>query len=189
MSDISERSCPFADRLAIDIIGTRAANNCSKWVCALVECEISELERAPQKSIGPPPHSVMLNDCEDGIQVLVHRIARATCLKILPGNPDLFEPSPKPSFCSLAFSSAMWPTDRCWHRYCFRYQWQSRVWTHMLIIRRPHRLADFCRNELARRACRLQLFRPCLFLLDLTKKLGTGSPKPSEIYLWRGRQA
>jgi hypothetical protein len=40
ISDISQRSRPFADRLAIDFIVTRAANHGSKWVGAVVEGEI-----------------------------------------------------------------------------------------------------------------------------------------------------
>ena len=63
MSDISERSCPFADRLAIGVIVTRAANDGSKWICVLVEWKIGKFERMPQKLLGPSPHSVMLDDC------------------------------------------------------------------------------------------------------------------------------
>ena len=54
-------------------------------------------------------HPVMLNDCEHGIQVPVHRIARTTCLKILPGTTNPLKPSYEPCFWSFAFSLAMWP--------------------------------------------------------------------------------
>ena len=66
MSDISERPCPFADRLAIDFIVTRAANDRSKWICVLVEGKIGKFKGMPQKLLGPSPHFVMLDDCEHG---------------------------------------------------------------------------------------------------------------------------
>ena len=64
MSDISQRSRPFADRLAIGVIVTRAANDGSKWVSVLVEGKIGKFKRMPQKSVGLSPHFVMLDDCE-----------------------------------------------------------------------------------------------------------------------------
>jgi hypothetical protein len=59
MSDISERPGPFADRLAIDFIVTRAANDGRKWICVIVEAKIREFERMPQKLVGPSPHPVV----------------------------------------------------------------------------------------------------------------------------------
>ena len=52
MSDIPQRSRPFADRLAIDSIVTRAANYGSKRVCVSVEWKTGKFERMPQKSVG-----------------------------------------------------------------------------------------------------------------------------------------
>ena len=63
-SNIAQRSCPFADRLAIDFIVRRGPNDRSEWVCGLVERKTSDLERMPQKPLGPSSHSVMLDDCE-----------------------------------------------------------------------------------------------------------------------------
>jgi len=59
MSDISERSRPFADRLAINFIVTRAANDGSKWICVLVEGKIGNFKGMPQKLVGPSPHPVV----------------------------------------------------------------------------------------------------------------------------------
>ena len=64
MSDISQCPSPFADRLAIDFIVTRAANDGSKWVCMLVEQKTCEFERIPQKLVGPSPYFVMFDDCK-----------------------------------------------------------------------------------------------------------------------------
>ena len=66
LSDIPQRSRPLADRLAIDFIVTRAANDGSKWICVLVEGKIGKFKGMPQKLLGPSPHFVMLDDCEHG---------------------------------------------------------------------------------------------------------------------------
>jgi hypothetical protein len=54
ISGISQRPRPFADRFAIEVSLGRAANNCSKWVCILVERKSAELKRTLQKSFCPP---------------------------------------------------------------------------------------------------------------------------------------
>jgi hypothetical protein len=66
MSDIPQCPRPFTDRLAIEFIVTRAANDGSEWICVLVEGKSSELERMTQKPLGPSPYFVMLDDCEHG---------------------------------------------------------------------------------------------------------------------------
>jgi len=63
MSDIPQRSGPLADRLAIDFIVTRVANDGSKWVCVPVESKIGKFKGMPQKLLSPSPHFVMLDDC------------------------------------------------------------------------------------------------------------------------------
>jgi hypothetical protein len=68
MSDIPQCPRPFTDRLAIEFIVTRAANDGSEWICVLVEGKSSELERMTQKPLGPSPYFVMLDDCEDSPQ-------------------------------------------------------------------------------------------------------------------------
>jgi hypothetical protein len=89
LGDIPQRARPFANRLAIDIIVTRTANNGCKWVCGLVERKTSEFERRPEKFVGFSPYPVMLNDCEHGIQVPIHSIASAACLKVAPRMSEL----------------------------------------------------------------------------------------------------
>jgi hypothetical protein len=66
VSDISERSRPFADRLVVDNIVTRAANDRSEWIGFFFEQQISKGKGMPQKLLGPSPHFVMLDDCEHG---------------------------------------------------------------------------------------------------------------------------
>jgi hypothetical protein len=108
-SDVPQRSRPFADRFDVDIVVTRAANDGSKWISGFMQWKVRELKRMPQKPLGSSPYPVVLNDCEDGIQVPVHRVARTTCLKIIPGTTNPLKPSHEPSFWSFAFSLAKWP--------------------------------------------------------------------------------
>jgi hypothetical protein len=62
MSNIPQRSRPFADRLIGGGAATRAANDRSKWICILVERQISKSKGMPQKLLGPSPYFVMLDD-------------------------------------------------------------------------------------------------------------------------------
>src|SRR4029077_3452115 len=65
-SNIPQRSRPFADRLAIGVIVTRAANDRTKWVCVLGEGKIGKFKGMSQKLLGPSPYFVMLDDCKHG---------------------------------------------------------------------------------------------------------------------------
>jgi hypothetical protein len=97
MSDISERPGPFADRLAIDIVGTRAANHCSKWVCVPVEGQLRKFKCVSQKLLCFSPHFVMFDDSKHGLQIPIHCVASSACLKIVPCVTDLFKPPPNSS--------------------------------------------------------------------------------------------
>jgi class 3 adenylate cyclase len=66
-SDIPQCSRPFADCLAIDVIRRRAANDRSKWICILVEGQLSKFKCVTQKLPGSPPHLVMGDDREHGL--------------------------------------------------------------------------------------------------------------------------
>jgi hypothetical protein len=50
MSDVSQRPRPLADRLAIDFIATRAANDRSEWICVLVEGKIGKFKGMPAEA-------------------------------------------------------------------------------------------------------------------------------------------
>jgi hypothetical protein len=97
MSCIPQRARPFADGLTIYFIGRRTANDGSKWISLFVERQISKFRGAPPQPFGSSPYPVMPHDCKHGIQVPVHRIARTTCLELVPYIPDFFKPSPNPS--------------------------------------------------------------------------------------------
>jgi hypothetical protein len=62
--DIPQCSRPFADRLVIDIIITRAMNHGSKRVRFVVEWKASEVERMSKKPVGPSTNFVMRDGCK-----------------------------------------------------------------------------------------------------------------------------
>jgi hypothetical protein len=109
MSNISQRARPLADRLAIDITTTRAANNGSKWISILVERQTSRFKRMPQKFLRFSPYFEMFDNSEHGFQISVNGIACPAGLKIIPGTTNPLKPSHEPSFWSFALSLAKWP--------------------------------------------------------------------------------
>jgi hypothetical protein len=107
-SDVPQRSRPFADRLAIDITTTRAANDGSKWISILVERQTSRFKRMPQKFLRFSPYFEMFDNSEHGFQISVDGIACPAALKYVPRMSELFKPSPKAIFRCLIFRGAMW---------------------------------------------------------------------------------
>jgi hypothetical protein len=101
-SDVPQRARPFADRLVIDSIFGRAANDGSKRIRIPVEEQLRKFECVSQKLLNFSPHFVMSNDCKHGFQISVHGIASTTGLEPVPHIADLFKPSSNPSARSAA---------------------------------------------------------------------------------------
>jgi hypothetical protein len=85
---------PFADRFAVGVVVTSAADDGAKLIRFLVERLLGKSERVPQKLLG----LVMLDDSERGFQISINGIASAVCLKLVPRVNDLFESSPSTGF-------------------------------------------------------------------------------------------
>jgi hypothetical protein len=60
-SDVPQCSRPFTDRLDVDIIVTRAADDGSKWISGFMEWKTSEVERMLEKFVGFSPRFVVRN--------------------------------------------------------------------------------------------------------------------------------
>jgi hypothetical protein len=89
---------PFADRFAVGVVVTSAADDGAKWIRFLVEGQLSKFKCVPQKLLGLSSHFVMLDDSEHGFQISINGIASAVCLKLVPRVNDLFESSPSTGF-------------------------------------------------------------------------------------------
>ena len=72
-------------------IGTRAANDGSKWIRILVEGQLSKFKCVPQKLLGFSPYFEMFDDSEHGFQISVHGIASAAGLKYVPRMSELLQ--------------------------------------------------------------------------------------------------
>jgi hypothetical protein len=108
VSDVPQRSRPFADRLVIDSMAGRAANYGSKRIRIPVERQISRFKRMPQKFLRFSPYFEMFDNSEHGFQISVDGIACPAGLKYVPRMSELFKPSPKAIFRCLIFRGAMW---------------------------------------------------------------------------------
>ena len=97
MSNISQCSRPFTDRLAIGAMVTGAANDGSKWISILVERQTSRFKRMPQKFLRFSPYFEMFDNSEHGFQISVDGIACPAGLKYVPRMSELFKPSSNPS--------------------------------------------------------------------------------------------
>jgi hypothetical protein len=107
MSNIPQRSRPFADRLAIGTMVTRAANDGGEWICGLVEWETAKFERMPQKFLRLSPYFEMFDNSEHGFQISVDGIACPAGLKLVPRISDLLKPLPNANSGLFALGCAM----------------------------------------------------------------------------------